>query len=414
MEAEEIVGALMTPQGRVDPYPLYAAARELGPLKRVKDYPMFICTGYAEINGVLRDGAFGKQPFESIPEEWRKQLTVEGSVETVSRSMLGTNPPDHRRVRSLISSAFTQRRVAGLEPAIVRMTDGLLGWLARLGEGGQPVDFMEEFAFRLPVTVICELLGIPQEDRHRFRPLAHDLTSVLELTETLEDLNAADVATTELRDYFTELAERRRREPQDDLVSALVQVNDAHDGRLTDAELISNLILLLFAGFETTTNLLGNGLYLGFEHPEILDRVRTGEISISAYVDEVLRFDSPVQLTSRIVLADDAVVGEERVPQGMEVLLLIGAAHRDPRRFEDPDVFDPARPDNVPLSFGAGIQYCLGQGLARLEAQVAFERLFARFPEISLAGVPERRDRLVLRGYETLPVRLGAAATATA
>ena len=410
MEAEEIVGALMTPQGRVDPYPLYAAARELGPLNLIKNFPLYLCTGYAEINGVLRDGAFGKQPFESIPEEWRAQLTVAGSVETVSRSILGTNPPDHRRVRSLISSAFTQRRIAGLQPAIARMTDGLLGWLAKLGEGGATVDFMEEFAFRLPVTVICELLGIPQEDRHRFRPLAHDLTAVLELAESIENLNEADTATTELRDYFTELAERRRRDPQDDLVSALVQVNDAHDGRLTDAELISNLILLLFAGFETTTNLLGNGVYIGFEHPEILDRVRAGEIPVSAFVDEVLRYDSPVQLTSRISLTDEAVVGEQSVPAGMEVLLLIGAAHRDPRRFENPDVFDPTRPDNVPLSFGAGIHYCLGQGLARLEAQVAFEKLFARFPEISLAGVPERRDRLVLRGYETLPVTLGSAA----
>ena len=407
MEIEEIIGALMTPEGRVDPYPLYAAAREYGPLKQIGDFPVFLCTGYVENNSVLRDNAFGKDTFDRFPEPLLAQMTKDGSIETFGRSILNTNPPDHRRVRSLINSAFTQRRIAGMESAIERMTDTLLGWLAKVGAGGQTVDFMEEFAFRLPVTVICELLGVPEEDRYRFRPLAHDLTAALELKEDFSGLEAADAATNELRAYFAELAERRRNSPQDDLISALVQVNDAHDGRLSDVELICNLILLLVAGFETTTNLLGNGLYLGFEHPEVVDRVRKGEISVSAFVEEVLRFDSPVQLTSRIAIVDGALVGEQQVPKSAEVLLLIGAAHRDPNRFENPDVFDPTRSDNVPLSFGAGIHYCLGQGLARLEGQVAFEKLFARFPRIALAGVPTRRDRLVLRGYETLPVTLG-------
>jgi cytochrome P450 len=241
---------------------------------------------------------------------------------------------------------------------------------------------MEYFAFRLPVTVICELLGVPEQDRFRFRPLGHELTAALELKEDFQGLEAADAATLELRAYFAELAGRRRKEPQDDLVSALVQVNDAHDGRLSDVELICNLILLLVAGFETTTNLLGNGLYLGFEHPEVLESVNKGEIPVGAFVEEVLRYDSPVQLTSRLAMVDGAMVGEQRVPKGEEILLLMGAANRDPRRFENPDVFDPTRPDNVPLSFGAGIHYCLGQGLARLEGQVALERLFARFPEV--------------------------------
>jgi cytochrome P450 len=287
------------------------------------------------------------------------------------------------------------------------MTDSLLEGLAELGEGGRAVDFMENFAFRLPVNVICELLGVPEEDRYRFRPLAHDLTFVLELTENFDDFGPADAAAAQLREYFTELAARRRADPRDDLVSALVQINDAHDGRLDDAELLANLLLLLVAGFETTTNLLGNGLYLGFEHPEVLGRVRKGEISVAAYVEEVLRYDPPVQFTSRIALAGEARVGEHHVPQGEQILLLIAAAHRDPARFEEPDLFDPARPDNVPLSFGAGIHYCLGQGLARLEGKIAFEKLLDRFPVLELAGRPERRDRLVLRGYETLPIAVG-------
>jgi cytochrome P450 len=254
------------------------------------------------------------------------------------------------------------------------------------------------------------MLGVPEADRYRFRPLAHDLTFVLELTENFEDFGPADAAATELRAYFTELAARRRAQPQDDLVSALVQANDAHDGSLSDAELLGNLLLLLVAGFETTSNLLGNGLYLGFEHPEILDRVRKGEIEVSAFVDEVLRYDSPVQLTSRIALTDDASVGSHHVARGEQIMLLIGAANRDPARFESPDVFDPTGPDNVPLSFGAGIHYCLGHGLARLEGKIGFQKLLERFPDLALAGTPERRDRLVLRGYETLPITLGLGA----
>jgi cytochrome P450 len=410
MEAEEIIGALMRPEGRIDPYPLYAAARELGPVKELKEMGTFLCTGFVESNALLRDNTFGKQDFESIPADWRAMLVKDGSTETISRSILATNPPDHRRVRSLISSAFTQRRVLGLEPAIARMTRSLLDEFADLGAGGASVDFMEYFAFRLPVNVICELLGVPEADRARFRPLAHDMTAAFELMDNFDDLAAADAATLELRENFEELADRRRADPQEDLLSALVQVNDAQDGRLTGAELVANLTLLLFAGFETTTNLLGNGLYLGFEHPEILDRVRSGEISASAFAEEALRYDSPVQLTSRNALVEGATAGGRPVPKGHEVLLLIGAANRDPRRFENADVFDPTRPDNASLSFGAGIHYCLGQGLARLEAQVAFEALLTRFPQISLAAEPTRQDRLVLRGYETLPVTLGPAA----
>jgi len=407
MKAEEIVGALMTPEGRVDPYPLYAAARELGPLRKLTDMPAYLCTGYAEINAVLRDGTFGKQVFESWPPELLAVLPEDGAVRAIGQSILDMNPPDHRRVRSLISSAFTQRRISGLESAIARVAEALLDELAERGAGGASVDFMESFAFSLPVTVICELIGVPEKDRHRFRPLAHELTAALELIADFESLGTADEAARELRVYFDELAEQRRREPQDDLVSALVQVNDAHDGRLSGAELVANLILLLVAGFETTTHLLGNGLFLGFENPQVLEEVRKGAIPVSAFVEEVLRYDSPVQLTSRFALVDGAKVGEQEVERGDQVLMLIGAAHRDPKRFQYPDAFDPTRPDNVPLSFGAGIHYCLGQGLAKLEAQVAFEKLFERFPDIAPAGTPTRRDRLVLRGYETLPVTLG-------
>ncbi len=410
MDIGEIIGALLKPEGREDPYPLYAEARALGPLAELKDVPLYLCTGYDEINTVLRDNAFGKARFASLPEEVRAAIAEDGAAQGLANSILSTNPPDHRRVRSLVSSAFTQRRVAALEPAIEQMTDALLDELAELGAGGAEVDFMEYFAYRLPVTVICELLGVPEADRYLFRPLGRELTAVLELVDDFAGLAAADEASRELRRYFGELAERRRTDPHDDLVSALVHVNDAQDGRLSDVELLANVVLLFVAGFETTTNLLGNGLCLGFENPEVLARVRAGEIPVSDYVEEVLRYDSPVQLTGRFVLTEGARVGELPIAVGAQILMLMGAAHRDPARFPNPDVFDPTRPDNVPLSFGAGIHYCLGQGLARLEAQVAFRKLFARFPQLGLAGPPTRQDRLVLRGYQSLPVSLGSAA----
>ena len=241
-------------------------------------------------------------------------------------------------------------------------------------------------------------------------PRSHDARTIAALTVNPGCSRRAvlDAAGVDKR----KLAEQRRTDPGDDLVSALVHVNDAQDGRLSDVELLANVVLLFVAGFETTTNLLGNGLCLGFENPEVLARVRSGEIPVSDYVEEVLRYDSPVQLTTRFALAEGARVGELQIEVGDQILMLMGAAHRDPARFPNPDVFDPTRPDNVPLSFGAGIHYCLGQGLARLEAQVAFRKLFARFPQLGLAAPPTRQDRLVLRGYQSLPVSLGSAAAA--
>jgi cytochrome P450 len=406
LRGREIVGALMTPEGRDDPYPLYAAARALGPVFAVPDFGMYVCSGYEEINAALRSPEFGKLQREQIIQGWQENLVEGGSVDTISSSILNANPPHHRRVRSLINSAFTPRRIAGLEPAIARVADQLLDEMERLGAQGEPVDFMEYFAFRLPVTVICELLGIPEHDRARFRPLAHDLTVVIELIDDLAKLAPADAAALELRAYFEKLAAQRRAEPADDLVSALVQVNSAADGRLSDVELIGNLTLLLVAGFETTTNLLGNGLGLLLRSPELKAGLASGGIPVEGFVEEVLRYDSPVQLTMRMALTDAARIGEQSLKPGEQVLMLIGAANRDPARFPDAESFDPLRPESAPLSFGGGIHYCLGQGLARLEAQIAFSRLFARFPEIRAAAEPVRSDRLVLRGYEKLEVVL--------
>jgi cytochrome P450 len=283
------------------------------------------------------------------------------------------------------------------------MADGLLDAMAERGAGGSAVEFMHDFAYLLPVTVICELIGIPEADREGFRPVARDLAGVFELTD-INTLPAINAAATELLAYFTALAAERRAAPRDGLLSNLLAVSDSGDGRLAAAELLHNLTLLLVAGFETTTNLLGNGLQVVLNDPPAGEAVRDGSVPASAFVEEVLRYDSPVQLTSRI--GYHTSLGGVAVAEGTGVVTLLGAGNRDPRRFTDPNRFDPTRPDGGPLSFGGGAHFCIGAALARLEGAVAFPRLLKRFPKISAAGEPTRRDRLLLRGFDTLPVTL--------
>jgi len=265
------------------------------------------------------------------------------------------------------------------------------------------VEFMQDFAYLLPVTVICELIGIPEADRERFRPIARDLAGIFEMSD-LAAMPVINAAAVELLEYFTALAAQRRATPCDDLLSDLLAVSDADDGRLTDAELLHNLTLLLVAGFETTTNLLGNGLHIILQDPAAGDAVRAGAVPAAAFVEEVLRFDSPVQLTSRE--GKKAEVGGVQVADGDAVMVLIGAANRDPRRFAQPGAFQPLRTDAGPLSFGGGPHFCIGAALARLEGTVAFSRLLARFARIEQAGEPVRRETFLLRGFDSLPVTI--------
>lgn len=388
MNALAILQELTSPAGRADPFPLYAAAHRLGPVVAVTD-AVFLVVGYAAVNDVLRNPAF---EIPTVP-------SGQPALELMQQSILRANPPDHGRMRSLISQVFTPRRVAALQPAIEAAVDTLLD---QLTDDGPRVDFMDRFAFQLPVTVICELLGVPLADRHRFRPLASDLTAALELTSELD--GPADAAARELGEYFSQLVQNRRTAATDDLVGALVTAHDAGDGRLSDEELLANLILLLVAGFETTTDLLGNGLAILLERPDVAAALRSGRIRTRDFVEEVLRFDSPVQVTTRVARTGGLRVGG--VPVDGDLILLLGAANRDPVLFAGPDRFDPARSGNKPLSFGAGAHICLGNNLARLEASVAFARLADRFPAITAADAAVRRDRLVLRGYQTLPIEL--------
>jgi cytochrome P450 len=401
MDTTGILTALGTPEGRADPYPLYAALHEIGGVIQTGPDDVIVA-GYDAINVVLRDPGFGVSDasnFDMSLPRWRDNpVFVQGAD-----WLLNLNPPRHGRIRSQMARAFTARRIAALEPAIAAMADGLLDAMADRGAGGSAVEFMHDFAYLLPVTVICELIGIPEADREGFRPVARDLAGVFELTD-IDTLPAINAAATELLAYFTALAAERRAAPRDDLLSDLLAVSDSGDGRLDEAELLHNLTLLLVAGFETTTNLLGNGLQIVLHDPPAGEAIRDGPVPASAFVEEVLRYDSPVQLTGRI--GYDTSLGGVAVAEGSGVVTLLGAGNRDPRRFTDPNRFDPTRSDGGPLSFGGGAHFCIGAALARLEGAVAFPQLLRRFPKISAAGEPTRRDRLLLRGFDTLPVTL--------
>jgi cytochrome P450 len=433
MDANDIFESLLTTEGRSDPYPLYAALHRLGGAA-VPVTGAVIVHGYHAIDAVLRDPGFrvtDAARLDEVDPGWRDHPSL------AMHAILNLNPPDHSRIRAPMARAFTKRRMSGLGPSITRMTDDLLEVMAESGAEGSPVEFMHDFAFMLPVAVICELLGIPEADRAGFRPLARDLAATVEVGVDLPVLQAADVAAVRLHEYLLALAAERRADPRDDLISALVAISEPGSepeitapvttapvttgslttGSLTTAslttgpgdavlsaeELLDNLSLLLVAGFETTTNLLGNGLRVILQQPAVGEAIRDGSVPVPAFVEEVLRYDSPVQLTSRR-RADAVDVGGVPMPGGTEVITLLGAGNRDPRRFAGPDTFDPLRPDGATLSFGAGAHFCLGAALARLEGAIAFPRLLRRFPRLAAAGEPTRRTGLVLRGFETLPV----------
>ncbi|MEH0843711.1 cytochrome P450 [Micromonospora sp. CPCC 205711] len=409
MDAAEALALLMSPAGRVDPYPTYERLRAHGPV--VQAGPVFfVVTGYAEADEILRDPRFGVMD-DALRDQFLPGWRDSPAVASISRSMLRTNPPDHSRMRRLAAGAFSPRRIAGMRDVVRAQAEELVDGMLARARSGEPVDFMAEFAYPLPVGVICALLGVPAADRPLFRRWAADLTGVLEPEITQAELAVADRGATELRDYFAALVADRRRAPADDLTTALVQVHDADGDRLSGDELLANLVVLLVAGFETTTNLLGNGLVVLLDHPRAAATLAEHPEFAPGYVDELLRLDSPVQLTTRVSGAPVSCGGVD-VPAGSWALLLLGAGNRDPRRYPEPERFDPWRPQVHPLSFGAGPHYCLGAGLARLEAQVAFPLLLRRLPGLALAGRPRRRTRLTLRGYESLPVTINTRSAA--
>lgn len=387
---------LFDPAARADPYPHYRRWRENAPRHRAGG--MLVLSRHDDCTAVLRNPAFGHTE-DDPPQRQQNPALVDENGRPV-RSFLGLNPPDHTRLRRLVSAAFTPRRVAHLAPRVEVLArqhvDEVLG--------GGPVDLIGSLAAPLPVIVISELLGVPAQDRDLFAGWSHAMARGLDpdflLPQDVLDQQAR--ARAEFVDYFRELIAERRRHPGDDLLSGLVGVRDQGDA-LSEQELLATCVLLLIAGHETTVNLIGNGTLALLRKPEQLRRLRSTPDMAERAVEEMLRYDSPVQLTLRYALEDTELAGSP-VPAGTFVLALLGAANRDPSAHDDPDRFDIAREPGRHLAFGQGIHFCLGAPLARLEGRIVFQELARRERTLQLAGEPEWKTNIVLRGMSQLPV----------
>ncbi|HEV2362550.1 MAG TPA: cytochrome P450 [Acidimicrobiales bacterium] len=395
-----------TAEGRADPYSRYARMRSEAPLFQ-SSLGMWVSTRYEDAQMVLRDHRFGKA--EDSPDELRDRAAQRFGINEMTdeqadylrerRSLLFLNPPDHTRLRGLVSKAFTPRTVEKLRPAIGELVDGILDGF----DEGEPIDLINALAFPLPVAVIGRMLGVPAADWPQFQEIMREVTVLLEPMVPQDELRQALRRQGELDVYFRALLAERRREPQDDLISHMIAVEEGSD-RLTENEVLSTSTLLFGAGFETTTNLIGNGIYSLLTHPDELQRLRDDRDLIRSGVEELLRFDSPVQLDGRRAF-EDVEIGGRTIRAGSDVVTLLGAANRDPEHFTDPDRLDVGRDEGPPLSFASGIHYCLGAALARAEGQVVLERLLDRYPVWELAtDTPSWRNRLTLRGLTELPV----------
>ena len=403
MDATEAVSALCSAEGRADPHPYYAVLHRHGQAVRfaepVAGYHAVV-HGYEAVDHVLRDGSFHLMDAEyedSQSRHWR----THPALRTLKDSIFYLNGPEHMRIRQLFNQAFTARRVNDLRPAIIRLTRAALDRVAEAGRDGAPVDFMAEFAFPLPSNIMGELIGVPEEDRNWYRPRARAIGEILDLdTITWRTMRAADQAATELTEYFAGLVDKRRHEPTGDLISGMLQ-NQAE--WLDDPSLFANLITVFNAGFVTTTQLFAHAVVLLLRRPAMLAALRADPALIAPYIEEIMRFEPPTHFVVRVATVDSEVRGVE-IPPGSRMLVLMGAANRDPVRFPQPDTFDPHRLASPQLGFGAGAHYCLGAALTRVEGALAVPMLFDRFPDLALAGDPGTPRQLTLRGYDTLPV----------
>jgi cytochrome P450 len=396
--ADEIVRSLfLDPEGRRDPYPLYHELRAAAPTHR-NEFGAWMLSRFDDCRAALRDPRFGKDYARQVEVRFGPSWRSRPSLARGEHSMLNVDGAEHTRLRKLVVKGFTRRRIESLRESMVSAVAALLDAYEAKGGG----DFMEAVAFPLPVTVIGEMLGIPAADRPRFRSLVKDLVGTLEPVPTPEMIAAADAAQLAIRTYFLDLIEAKRRAPDDRLLAALVHAES--DDRLDDDEIVTMATLLFAAGFETTTNLIGNGIVALLRHPDQLAALRADAALFDALPNEFLRYDGTVQMLPRVTTARVSVCDVE-IPAGEPVLMLLGAGNRDPARYADPDRFDLARSDVDPLTFGGGVHFCLGASLARLEVDVVFRALLARFGTIELASEPRFMDRLTLRGPESLDLR---------
>jgi len=389
---------------RADPHPFYRALRERDPVHRSRAADGWVLSRYRDIEAVLADRSFSadERNLRLWPRILRRRLRA-GLPDPYAEGrgpMLRLDAPDHTRLRTLVNKAFTPRAVERMRPRGAALVDELLDRF----RPGDEMELIGDLASPLPVTIIAEMLGVPAEDRERFRHWSDEAIRTLG-EGSLDDRLRAEAAVQELGSYLIEVAEQRRREPREDLLSSLVRAEEAGD-RLTETELATMCVLLLVAGNETTTKAIANGLLALLRHPDQLALLREDPERIPGAVDELLRFDGPVQLTSRIALAEGEIHGR-RVRPGQQIVLLLAAANRDPRVFAEPDRLDVTRENVRALAFGRGPHFCLGAQLARLETALALEGLIRRFPDLRRTGAPiVWGDNTVLRGPTRLPLRL--------
>ena len=382
-----------------DPYPYYDRLRTTDPVYRMP-HGFLLASRHADIQFVLREKCFGKDFAGRMTRRFGAQVLDEPVYRSMRYWMLQLDPPDHTRLRGLVVKAFTARRVEDMRPRIQAIVDRVLDRM----EAARHVDLIADFAFPLPVTVICDMLGIPPEDHAILFASARTGGRLLDpVPLSRAEIDEANARTVEVEAYFRDLFERRRRAPGDDLTSQLVQA-EQEGSKLSNEELTANIILLFGAGHETTVNLIGNGLLALYRNPDQLQLLRNDPSLIANAIEEFLRFDSSVQLTGRTALTAVTVGGVD-VAEGNTVLCLLGAANRDPAVYSDPDRLDITRRNIRPLSFGGGIHFCLGAQLARIEGEIAIATLLRRFPKLVLDDPehPDWRQTFVLRGLSRLP-----------
>lgn len=375
-----------------DPYPVFAAARARARAAWHDGLGMYVTYGHAEADAVLRDRRLGRLWTPRWPEEALPAYTL-----LHVHSMLENEPPVHTRLRRLVAAGFSRGQVERLRPRVAavagELADGMSG----------TVDLLPAYAEPLPVAVIAALLGVPDSDRGLLRPWSNAIVKLYEYRVLPEARVAAEAAAAEYVAYVRSLIAYRRRAPGDDLLSSLISLRDADGSRLSEDELVATAVLLQMAGHEASVNVVGNGVLALLRHPDQLARLRADPALLERCVEELIRYDSPLQLFERTAKEDVSVAGLP-LRAGQKVAALLGAANRDPAVFADPDRLDVGRAVNPHLGFGAGIHFCLGAPLARVELQVSLATLLARFPRLELAGEPVRRPEFVLRGLATLPV----------
>lgn len=409
--SEKIVAPdLASPRFKADPHPFYARLRAEAPVWRTTlpdKRTAWLVTRYEDVAGVLKHGRFAKDKVNALdPEQRAKTPWVPGFLKPLERNMLDLDEPDHGRLRALVGKAFTPRLVERLRSRVEALSEELLDAMAAKAVRNKgAAELVADYALPLPATVIAELLGVPSGDLRRFHRWSSSLVSVSSKRDMLRALPAA----LSFVRYLRKLIQRRRVDPEDDLISALVRAEEAGD-KLSEDELLAMAFLLLVAGHETTVNLISGGTLALLDHPEQAEALRGDPSLIKPAVEELLRYTSPVEMATERYAREDVEIGGTTIPRGELVLAVLGSANRDERHFESPHVLDLARDPNRHLAFGrGGVHHCLGAPLARMEGQIAIGALLRRFPRARLPVAPETlrwRRGMFLRGPERLPLIL--------